>query len=184
MLTDFPIQAILDHLVIRIVDVLPITSAGVTLITDETAPRYIAASDDSALRFEQLQTALAEGPCLAAFESGEAVSVPDVRSELRFPKFCPVALASGLAAVFTFPLRHGDHQLGALDVYSDRPGSLSAEHMKSAQTLADVVAAYILNAQIGQISRPNRIKASTTRSMTPSPALPIVNCSSIVSTRA
>jgi hypothetical protein len=32
MLTDFPIQSILDHLVQRIVDVLPITGAGVTLI--------------------------------------------------------------------------------------------------------------------------------------------------------
>jgi hypothetical protein len=32
LLTDFPIQTILDHLVVRIVDVLPITSAGVTLI--------------------------------------------------------------------------------------------------------------------------------------------------------
>jgi diguanylate cyclase (GGDEF)-like protein len=148
MLTDFPIQGILDHLVLRIVDVLPITSAGVTLISDGASPRYIAASDSSALRFEQLQTDLAEGPCLAAYESGEAVSVPDVRSDLRFPKFCPAALASGLGAVFTFPLRHEDHQLGALDVYRDRPGPLNAEHMSSAQTLADVVAAYILNAQI------------------------------------
>ena len=32
MLTDFPIQGILDQLVKRIVDVLPISSAGVTLI--------------------------------------------------------------------------------------------------------------------------------------------------------
>jgi diguanylate cyclase (GGDEF)-like protein len=148
MLTDFPIQAILDHLVGRIVDVLPITSAGVTLISDDAAPRYVAASDRSALRFEQLQTALAEGPCLAAYVSGEAVAVPDVRTDTRFPKFTPAALACGLAAVFTFPLRHGDNQLGALDVYRTTTGSLSAEHMRSAQTLADVTAAYILNARI------------------------------------
>ena len=32
MVTNFPIQGILDHLVSRIVDVLPITAAGVTLI--------------------------------------------------------------------------------------------------------------------------------------------------------
>lgn len=35
MLTDFPIQGILDHLVKRIVEVMPITAAGVTLITPE-----------------------------------------------------------------------------------------------------------------------------------------------------
>ena len=57
MVTDFPIQAILDHLVERIVEILPVTAAGVTLISAGMAPRYIAASDESALRFEQLQTA-------------------------------------------------------------------------------------------------------------------------------
>ena len=31
LVTDFPIQAILDHLVVRIVDILPITGAGVTI---------------------------------------------------------------------------------------------------------------------------------------------------------
>ena len=31
--TDFPIQGILDHLVERIVEVLPVTAAGVTLIS-------------------------------------------------------------------------------------------------------------------------------------------------------
>jgi Amt family ammonium transporter len=56
-------------------------------------------------------------------------------------------LEAGLAAVFTFPLRHGDVSLGALDLYRDTPGALSAESMTAAQTLADVAAAYLLNAQ-------------------------------------
>jgi hypothetical protein len=66
MVTDFPIQKILDHLVLRIVDIMPVTSAGVTLITPALQPRYVAASNDSALRYEKLQTELGEGPCLAA----------------------------------------------------------------------------------------------------------------------
>src|ERR1700732_568446 len=81
MVTDFPIQGILDHLVKRIVDVLPITAAGVTLISPGRDPRYVAASDESALRFEQLQTELGEGPCLAAYQTGEAVAVADLRDE-------------------------------------------------------------------------------------------------------
>ena len=63
MVTDFPIQSILDHLVERIVDVLPITSAGVTLISPGRDPHFIAASDRDALRYEKLQTELGEGPC-------------------------------------------------------------------------------------------------------------------------
>ncbi len=48
LITDFPIQGILNHLVERIVDVLPVSAAGVMLISAEMAPRYIAASDASA----------------------------------------------------------------------------------------------------------------------------------------
>jgi diguanylate cyclase (GGDEF)-like protein len=147
MVTDFPIQGILDHLVKRIVDIMPITEAGVTLISPGSEPRFVAASNDSALRFEKLQTELGEGPCLAAYLTGGAVSVPDLRSESRFPRFSPRALDAGLAAVFTFPLNHDASQLGALDLYRETPGPLSPESMSTAQTLADVAAAYILNAQ-------------------------------------
>jgi GAF domain-containing protein len=147
LVTDFPIQAILDHLVRRIVDVLPITAAGVTLISPDADPRYVAASDESALRYEELQTELGEGPCLAAYHTGEAVSVADLRTDPRFPNFAPRALEAGLEAVFTFPLRNGEAQLGALDLYRDAPGPLSAAAMVAAQTLADVAAAYLLNAQ-------------------------------------
>jgi diguanylate cyclase (GGDEF)-like protein len=147
MVTDFPIQAILDHLVERIVQVLPITAAGVTLIAPGLEPRYVAASDLSALRYEMLQTELGEGPCLAAYHTGQAVSVPDLKTDDRFPRFIPRALEAGLTAVFTFPLRHGDLQLGALDLYRDTEGPLTTESEAAAQTLADVAAAYLINAQ-------------------------------------
>ena len=147
MVTDFPIEAILDRLVERIVDILAISAAGVTLIEPDTVPRYVAASNKSALRYEKLQTELGEGPCLLAYNSGETVEVPDLRTETRFPEFTPRALAAGMMAVFTFPLYHGDSRLGALDLYRDTPGALTREAITIAQTLADVVAAYVLNAK-------------------------------------
>ncbi|MDX6254737.1 MAG: hypothetical protein QOJ11_1071 [Frankiales bacterium] len=145
--TDFPIQGILDHLVERIVDVLPVTAAGVTLIADGKPPRYIAASDVNALRYEELQTEIGEGPCLAAYQTGEAVAVADLANDPRFTRFGPPAVAAGLAAVFTFPLRYSDGRLGALDLYRETPGELDTENLAAAQTLADVTVAYLLNAQ-------------------------------------
>ncbi len=151
--TDFPIQRILDHLVERIVEVLPVSAAGVTLISAGRTPRYIAASDASALRYEQLQTQVRQGPCLTVYDTGEAVSVPDLNLDDRFPRFTPPALAAGLAAVFTFPMRHGTGRLGALDLYRDVPGALDPHDMEAAQTLADVAAAYLLNAQAREEAR-------------------------------
>jgi diguanylate cyclase (GGDEF)-like protein len=147
MVTDFHIQDILDHLVKRIVDVLPVTAAGVTMIEAGAPPRYVAASNASALRFEKLQTETGEGPCVLAYNSGEAVSVPRMSTDTRFPRFAPAAVDEGLAAVFTFPLRHGEGRLGALDLYRDTEGDLDEADMTAAQTLADVAAAYLINAQ-------------------------------------
>jgi diguanylate cyclase (GGDEF)-like protein len=147
MVTDFPVQGILDRLVKRIVDVLPVTGAGVTLISADLDPRYVAASNESALRFEELQGELGEGPCLAAYHTGEAISVPDLSAVEWFPAFSTRALDAGLAAVFSFPLHHADLQLGALDLYRDHPGPLSAASLSAAQTLADVASAYVISAQ-------------------------------------
>ncbi len=147
VITDFPIQAILDHLVTKIVDLMPVSGAGVSLIGADNKSRYIAASDASALLFEQVQSDLGEGPCLAAYASAAAVSVPDLAADERFPRFAPAALDAGLAAVFTFPLGRGAASLGALDLYKNSPGALDQQDMEAAQTLADVATAYLLNAQ-------------------------------------
>jgi diguanylate cyclase (GGDEF)-like protein/PAS domain S-box-containing protein len=144
---DFPIRATLDRLVKRIVDVLPITAAGVTLISPDADPRSVAASDESAFRFEKLQTELGEGPCLEAYYTGVAVAVADLRVGMRFPAVAPRAVDAGLLAVFTFPLRSGTEQFGALDLYRHTPGMLDDAAMAAAQTFADVAAAYLLNAQ-------------------------------------
>ena len=147
LLTDFPIQGILDHLVGRIVDILPIDAAGVTLISPRTAPRFVAASDDTAMRFEKLQSQLGQGPCMAAYETAQPISIPHLGQDDRFPVFAEKALAGGLVGVFTFPLREGEHCLGALDLYRTSEGDLGAREMSAAQTLADVATAYLLNAQ-------------------------------------
>lgn len=147
LVTDFPIQGILDHLVCRIVDILPIDAAGVSLISPTTHPHLIAGSDESAVRYEHLQTTLGEGPCIAAFETDGPIAIADLAEDDRFPRFAKSALEEGLVAVFTFPLRNDDRCLGALDLYRTTAGALDADDMATAQTLADVATAYLLNAE-------------------------------------
>ena len=145
--SESPLSAVLDHLVVRIVHLLNVSAAGCTVITTDAAPRYIAASDLSARRFEQLQTDLDQGPCVVAHGTGVPVLLPDLREDTRFPTFGPAALAAGLVAVFAFPLGHGGSRFGALDLYRDSAGPLTPREVEVAATLADVVAAYVINAR-------------------------------------
>ncbi len=147
LVTDFPIQSILDHLVVRIVELLPISSAGVTLISPAGEARHITASDSSARGFVRLQTEMSEGPCMAAYSTGEPVAVPDLRDDDRFPNFARRGLEKGLRAVFSFPLIHEGHRLGALDLYRKTSGPMDADATEAAQTLANVTTAYLINAQ-------------------------------------
>ncbi|MDQ3416833.1 MAG: GAF domain-containing protein [Actinomycetota bacterium] len=142
LVTDFPIGGILDQLVYRVVELLPVSSAGVTLISPGRDPHYVAASDPSARRYEELQTEIGEGPCVEACRTGTSVAPQDLDQTLGYPMFVPAALDAGLRAVFAFPLCHQERRLGALDLYRKSPGRLDSWEMQTAQTLADVATAY------------------------------------------
>ncbi len=144
-MTDYSIPSILDHLVERIVEVLPIDAAGVTLITSERETPYVTASDDSALICEPLRSEFPDGPRVAAQAS--SISVPDLRTDEHFAGVAHRAIAEGIGAIFSFPLRHEDRRLGTLDLYRERPGALGARQLAVAQTFANVAAAYIVNAE-------------------------------------
>ena len=147
LITDYPIQGILDRLTDRILSVLPVTGAGVMLMGEEADMHFVSASDKTLFQIESLQIEWGEGPCLEAYRTGEQVLIPDFRSDQRFPRFGPRALEAGLAAVFSFPMRMDGTRLGAADLYLDKPGRLAPEDAAIGQVLADVAAAYIANAR-------------------------------------
>jgi diguanylate cyclase (GGDEF)-like protein len=147
MIVESSVQEIADRLVRRIVEVLPHTGAGVTLIVPETVSRRIAASDEAALRYEQLQSEIQDGPFHLAYATGEAISVADLHDDGRFPQFAAAVRPAGLAAVFTFPLRHDTDLLGAMNLYRDATGALPPLDVAIAQSLADITAAYLVMAR-------------------------------------
>ncbi|MDX6302256.1 MAG: hypothetical protein QOF53_3470 [Nocardioidaceae bacterium] len=142
--------SVLDELARRAVELLPVSSAGVSLLEPGHAgdqPGPVAAYDDLALRLQKVQVDAGDGPCVLAFETGEPVAVPDLRAEHRFPQLRRAAGEEGINAVFTFPLGRGSRRLGALALYRREAGDLGARAAEAAQTLADVAAAYVVTAQ-------------------------------------
>ena len=111
MLTNLPLQRPPDELADRVGEVVPVSGAAVTLVSPGLTPQHVAATGPGTIAIERLQTELGEGPGTTAFDTGDAVAVPDLADDARFPRFGPAAVAAGMAAVFAFPLRHGDARL-------------------------------------------------------------------------
>ena len=103
--------------------------------------RYIAASDAAALVFEQLQSDIGEGPCLATFETGDAVTVPDLRvpSASHGSDRRRSAVALPWCSPFRCATAAEDWACSTSIAYT--PGALDDRGMRAAQTLADVTAA-------------------------------------------
>jgi hypothetical protein len=108
----------------------------------------MVASDARSARVEELQFTLGEGPCLDALASGWPVLSADLDQVMtRWPIYAPAAYEYGVRAVFAFPLQIGALRVGGLDVYRDRPGSLTLSALDMALAFAEVALLSVLDGQ-------------------------------------
>jgi ANTAR domain/GAF domain len=128
---------------------LPASGVGVSMVSESGALITAAASSKASARLKELQFTTGEGPCLAAFASRGPVLVPNLgeAASTTWLGYGPAAHDQGVRAVFAFPLQVGVHRLGAMDVYRDQPGALSAWALSRAFTYADVALQTLLDAQ-------------------------------------
>ena len=86
------------------------------------------------------------------------MAVPVLEPDLADPEtprwlaFSPPALDAGVRAVFGFPLQVGAVRLGAMNLYRDRPGSLTDEQHADSLVMADIAAHEVLAMQSQTIS--------------------------------
>ncbi len=139
-------------------DVTGMTGAGIMLMSGDVPRGSLCTTNTVSALIEQLQYTLGEGPCVDAQRLDSAVLEPDLRypATVRWPAFSGPAIDAGVRAVFAFPLQIGAVRLGALDLYCDRPGPLTADQHADAVILADVAAQAVLvlqaNALPGQLA--------------------------------
>jgi hypothetical protein len=128
---------------------LAASGVGVGMLSESGELMTAAVSNTTSGLVEELQFTMGEGPCLAAVSSRRPVLVPDLSkaAATTWPGYGPAALDHGVRAVFAFPLQVGAACLGALDVFRNEPGSLSAWTMSRALTYADLAMQAMLDAQ-------------------------------------
>src|SRR4029450_8646854 len=91
LVDDFDVIDFLHVLTERCVQVLGVSAAGLLLTDQQDTLQLVAASSERTRLLELFQLQTAQGPCLDCFRTGQPVSVTDLASAGRWPKFTPAA---------------------------------------------------------------------------------------------
>ena len=150
LVVAYQVPTAMERLCAQLTGMLPISGCW-AVIMDELGGelRFVAASDAVGRQMAALHVELGEGPCLEAAGSGERVLVPDLGAGgavERFPRFAARAVAGGVSAVYSFPLRNLDQHLGSVGLFNATPAELDQVDLELAQLLADLTSASIAGA--------------------------------------
>jgi hypothetical protein len=114
-----------------------------------TPSRYGNNVDIGADRHKLLQFASGEGPCQDAYRLGSPVHAPrlDESAVMRWPSFVDLANATGIGAVFAFPMSNRGAKVGVLTLYQDHEGELSVAQNHDSLALVEVLTETVLSLQ-------------------------------------
>ena len=138
LVDDFDVIDFLHGLTERCVELLGVSAAGLLLTDQRGALKVVAASSERTRLLELFQLQADQGPCLDCFRTGQPVSVPDLPSAGRWPRFTAAAAEVGFAAVHAMPMRLRSDVIGALNLFDATPGALDEAKLRIGQALADV----------------------------------------------
>jgi hypothetical protein len=131
---------------------LPISGASVSTFGPLLGAETISATDSRAERVDELQFDLGEGPCWDALSTRRPILEPDLtRTTTPWPAFSLAIQAEDISALFAFPLTFGPLEIGAIDLYSIDPVSLTQEQQEQAQALSDIVSRIILRHAVDHV---------------------------------
>jgi hypothetical protein len=132
----------LQQLCVACVDLLGVTGAGASVMTDHGSGGTVGVSGEVADQVEEWQITLGEGPGPDAYARDRPVLVGDLEDDnsqsARWPVFAGRMREAGLRAIFAFPVRLGNRPIGVLNLFRDRAGLLSREQIGVARALADL----------------------------------------------
>jgi transcriptional regulator with GAF, ATPase, and Fis domain len=138
LVADFDLIDFLHTMTERCVELLDVSAAGLLLTDGQGTLRVVAASSERTRLLELFQLQTNEGPCLDCFRTGAPVSVADLPSASRWPRFTAAAAEVGFAAVHALPMRLRTDVIGALNLFGTNPGGLDEGRLRIGQALADI----------------------------------------------
>ncbi|MEU7814736.1 GAF and ANTAR domain-containing protein [Pseudonocardia sp. NPDC049154] len=130
------------------VEYLDVDGAAISVLTAEASRRTLWATDETALRLEEIQATLNEGACVEAARSGSPVLVGDLTEaaeQVRWPVFASeVAERTPVRALFALPLRWGAVTIGVMDLYRLRTGTFPLGQWQDLLATAEIAGLLLL----------------------------------------
>jgi hypothetical protein len=145
LVDDFDVIEFLHTLAERCVQLLDVDAAGLMLADQRGNLHASAASSENARLLELFELQTDAGPCVDAYRTAvQVVNVDLHTSTERWPRFAEAARLTGFVSVHALPLSLRTTVIGALNLFSARPGPLSDADIRIGQALADIATIGIL----------------------------------------
>jgi anti-anti-sigma regulatory factor len=109
----------------------------------------VAASDETVTEMDSDQYLTAEGPCVDASIQGRWFHARSLDTETRWPSFTPRALALGIKAILSSPLKAFERPIGALNIYSRTASTFDVEAQEAAAVFARKASIILSDARAG-----------------------------------
>jgi GAF domain-containing protein len=123
------------------------SEVSVTLVRG-TGAHTAAFTGDLALHLDESQYESGHGPCLDASAISAALSVPEMSSETRWPRWAARARELGVNSSLSIGLPVQDRVSGALNIYATEPDAFDDDAIVLGQTFAGYAAVALANAHL------------------------------------
>jgi GAF domain-containing protein len=111
-------------------------SCGMTLRQRGRSPVTGACTDPAASAADEVQYQTGDGPCLHALRHAQQVRIDDVATHGRWPRFAKRAASLGIRSSLSLPLVADGQPVGALNLYSRKPGAFGEAETRRAEKFA------------------------------------------------
>ncbi len=129
LLAQESVEATLERITGSAIDLVEGCDAAGILVLHGRKVQTLAPTDQLVNDSDRLQADLAEGPCFDAARTKDGERVFRIRDftteQPRWPAFAPRAHELGVGSMMGFLLYTEDEELGALNLYSRRPGAFT-----------------------------------------------------------
>ena len=118
--------------------VLEVDGVGLTLVHEDSPPRWVAATDAAMELLEQVQQDFGEGPYLRAYAHDRAVAIEDLQAAPAWARIDAVVSQLHIRGLVSVPIRLAGQPVGTLDVYSSQPRAWTAHELVAMGEFATV----------------------------------------------